>query len=51
MMAGILVDPNSDAEVYAALEQLCRDAGLRDRLGQQGKALAHRSTPHRLLYQ
>jgi glycosyltransferase involved in cell wall biosynthesis len=48
---GLLVDPGSNSEVYAALEQLCRDAGLRDRLGQQGRALAHRSTPHRLLYQ
>ncbi len=48
---GILVDPGSDAEVYTALEQLCRDAGLRDRLGQQGQAFALRSTPHQLLYQ
>jgi glycosyltransferase involved in cell wall biosynthesis len=48
---GILVDPGSEAEIYAALEQLCRDSGLRDRLGQQGQALARRSTPHRLLYQ
>jgi phosphatidylinositol alpha-1,6-mannosyltransferase len=48
---GILVDPSSDLEVYTALERLCRDSGLRDRLGHQGQALAHRSTPHRLLYQ
>ncbi len=48
---GILVNPDSEAEIYTALEQLCRDPELRDRLGQQGQALAHRSTPHRLLYQ
>ncbi|MGJ3245678.1 MAG: glycosyltransferase family 4 protein [Elainellaceae cyanobacterium] len=48
---GWLVDPNDADGVTHALIQLCGDRPLRERLGQKGKELAQRQTPHRLIYQ
>jgi phosphatidylinositol alpha-1,6-mannosyltransferase len=48
--SGLLVDPNSAAEVIHSLLQLCKDQQLRERLGCRGQELAERKTFHRLLY-
>lgn len=48
--SGILVDPNSANEISKTLCWLCTDQQLRERLGRRGQELAHRVTPHCLLY-
>lgn len=47
---GLLVDPNSTDETLDTLRQLCTDDKLRERLGNKGKELANRVTPHSCLY-
>lgn len=47
---GLLVDPNSTDETLNTLRQLCKDEELRKQLGEKGKELANRVTPHRCLY-
>lgn len=48
--SGLLVNPNSDAEVSQALLRLCQDAELRDRLGRNGQVRSTRQTFWRALY-
>ncbi|NEQ67760.1 MAG: glycosyltransferase family 4 protein [Symploca sp. SIO2D2] len=47
---GLLVNPESSAETFQALLQLCQDQELRERLGQNGRQLAINPTPHSLIY-
>ncbi|MGF1522032.1 MAG: glycosyltransferase family 4 protein [Leptolyngbyaceae cyanobacterium] len=47
---GLLVEPDDDNGIANALLRLCRDPQLRERLGQTGRTLTHRQTPHRLIY-
>lgn len=47
---GLLVNPESKEEISQMLYQLCADAKLRQRLGDRGRELATRSTPHHTLY-
>ncbi len=37
---GILIDSNSDAEILAGLQKLCRDSKLRQQLGNKGREMA-----------
>ena len=48
---GILVEPDSEEEITQALIQLCTDRVLRERLGKEGRRLAERDSPHRIIYQ
>ncbi|MGD1872499.1 MAG: glycosyltransferase family 4 protein [Mastigocoleus sp.] len=48
---GILVNPNSGYEILEGLTRLCEDKELRERLGNKGRELAQRQTPHRVMYQ
>ena len=48
---GILVDPEDNEGISHVLLKLCQDKLLREQLGSQGKDLACRQTPHRLIYQ
>ena len=48
---GLLVEPEDEQAINDALLQLCQDKKLREQLGSKGKDLAHRQTPHRLIYQ
>ncbi len=48
---GLLVDPEDQEGTSKVLLQLCQDKLLREQLGSKGKDLAHRQTPHRLIYQ
>jgi phosphatidylinositol alpha-1,6-mannosyltransferase len=47
---GLLVDPDSVAEIAHSLLRLCKDPQLRERLGRRGQELADRKTLHRKLY-
>lgn len=48
---GLLVNPDSADDIFAAFHRLCLDRPLREQLGQKGKELATRSTPHRSIYE
>lgn len=48
--SGLLVDPNSAAEVTHYLLRLCKDQQLRERLGRRGQELADRKTLHGSIY-
>ena len=48
--SGLLVDPNSAAEVTHSLLRLCKDQQLRERLGRRGQELTDRKSLHRLVY-
>ncbi|MEL6333659.1 MAG: glycosyltransferase family 4 protein [Cyanobacteria bacterium J06626_26] len=48
---GLLVAANDDDGIAHALVRLCRDPLLRERLGNMGRQLALKQTPHRLIYQ
>jgi phosphatidylinositol alpha-1,6-mannosyltransferase len=47
---GLLVNPDSPEEISQALTRLCQDNELRQKLGNKGKELAKRKTPHSILY-
>jgi glycosyltransferase involved in cell wall biosynthesis len=47
---GLLVLPYGDEAISAALRQLCQDATLRKRLGQNGQILAAQQQFHRSIY-
>ncbi|MBD1866780.1 glycosyltransferase family 4 protein [Oculatella sp. FACHB-28] len=49
-VTGLLVDPNSTAEISKTLSQLCQDQRLREQLGQSAKAQPAAKNLHRLLY-
>ncbi len=48
--SGWLVDPTNEPEIVEALQQLCNDSSLRERMGQGGRAISQRQTPHRRIY-